>query len=58
MISVSGGARIRCARFAASGTETLLEHAVKALQGRLACLLDRGGMLAIGPSRSMQAREG
>jgi len=35
-----------------------LEHAVTALQGCLACLLDGDGMIAIGPSHSMLARDG
>ncbi len=39
-----------CAPYATFGTQELSEHAVKALEGRLACLLDHHGMIAVGPS--------
>jgi len=48
MIAAAGGDSIRCAPYATFGTEELSEHAVRALEGRLACLLDHHGMIAIG----------
>ncbi len=50
MIAAAGGDTIRCAPYATFGTPELSEHAVKALEGRLACLLDHHGMITIGPS--------
>jgi L-fuculose-phosphate aldolase len=50
MIAVAGGDTIRCAPYATFGTSELSEHAVRALEGRLACLLDHHGMIAVGPS--------
>ncbi|PSO23436.1 class II aldolase [Bradyrhizobium sp. MOS002] len=50
MIAVAGGDSIRCAPYATFGTVELSEHAVQALEGRLACLLDHHGMIAIGKS--------
>jgi L-fuculose-phosphate aldolase len=52
MIAVAGGDTIRCAPYATFGTQELSEHAVKALEDRLACLLEHHGMIAIGPSLS------
>jgi len=52
MIAAAGGDSIRCAPYATFGTAELSEHAVRALQGRLACLLDHHGMIAIGASLS------
>ena len=48
MIAVAGGDDIRCAPYATFGTPELSEHAVRAREGRLACLLDHHGMIAIG----------
>jgi L-fuculose-phosphate aldolase len=48
MIAAAGGDTIRCAPYATFGTAELSEHAVNALEGRLACLLDHHGMIAIG----------
>ena len=48
MIAAAGGDNIRCAPYATFGTEELSEHAVRALVGRFACLLDHHGMIAIG----------
>ena len=48
MIAAAGGDNIRCAPYATFGTPELSEHAVRALVGRLACLLDHHGMIAIG----------
>jgi L-fuculose-phosphate aldolase len=50
MIACAGGDTIRCAPYATFGTQELSEHAVSALQDRLACLLSHHGMIAIGPS--------
>jgi L-fuculose-phosphate aldolase len=50
MIAVSGGDDIRCAPYATFGTQQLSDHALKALEGRKACLLSHHGMIAIGPS--------
>jgi L-fuculose-phosphate aldolase len=52
MIAAAGGDTIRCAPYATYGTPELSEHAVKALDGRMACLLDHHGMIAVGPSLS------
>ena len=50
MIACAGGDTIRCAPYATFGTQELSEHAVKALEDRLACLLEHHGMIAVGPS--------
>ena len=50
MIAVAGGDTIRCAPYATFGTQELSEHAVRALEDRLACLLEHHGMMAVGPS--------
>lgn len=50
MVACAGGDTIRCAPYATFGTQKLSAHAVKALDGRLACLLEHHGMIAIGPS--------
>lgn len=50
MVACAGGDTIRCAPYATFGTQELSEHAVRALEGRLACLLEHHGMIAIGPS--------
>src|SRR5207302_6762764 len=52
MIACAGDDTIRCAPYATFGTQELSEHAVRALDGRLACLLAHHGMIAIGPSLS------
>lgn len=48
MVARAGGDSIRCAEYATFGTETLSQNAVKALQGRSACLLANHGMIALG----------
>jgi L-fuculose-phosphate aldolase len=48
MIAVAGGADIRCAPYATFGTPELCEGAVKAMEGRKACLLAQHGMIAAG----------
>jgi L-fuculose-phosphate aldolase len=50
MIAAAGGDTIRCAPYATYGTAELSQHAVKALEGRTACLLGHHGMIAIGAS--------
>ena len=52
MIACAGGDTIRCAPYTTFGTQELSEHAVRALEDRLACLLEHHGMIAIGPSLS------
>src|SRR5947207_12806298 len=52
MIACAGGDTIRVAPYATFGTQELSEHAVRALEGRLACLLEHHGMLAVGASLS------
>jgi len=52
MIACAGGDTIRVAPYATFGTQELSEHAVSALEGRLACLLEHHGMIAVGPSLS------
>jgi len=48
MIAVAGGKDIRCAPYATFGTQELCDHALRALEGRKACLLANHGMIAIG----------
>jgi L-fuculose-phosphate aldolase len=50
MIAVGGGNDIRCAPYATFGTQELSDHALRALEGRRACLLANHGMIAIGNS--------
>lgn len=48
MVAVAGGSTIRCAPYATFGTQDLSDHAVAALDGRLACLLGQHGQIALG----------
>ncbi len=50
MIAAFGGADIRCAPYATFGTAELSACAVRALEGRNACLLANHGMIACGPT--------
>jgi L-fuculose-phosphate aldolase len=50
MVAVAGGRDIRCAPYATFGTQELSDHALFALDGRMACLLANHGMIALGPS--------
>jgi L-fuculose-phosphate aldolase len=50
MIAVAGGKDIRCAAYATFGTQQLSDHALRALEGRNACLLANHGMIAVGAS--------
>jgi len=49
MIAAAGGPTIRCAEYATFGTEELSINALKALEGRDACLLANHGVIACGP---------
>jgi L-fuculose-phosphate aldolase len=48
MIAIGGGRNIRCAPYATFGTAELSAAAVKALEGRMACLLAQHGSIACG----------
>lgn len=48
MIAVGGGDSIRCAGYYTYGTQELSDAVVRALEGRLACLLANHGMIAVG----------
>ncbi len=50
MIGVTGGKSIRCAPYETFGTQELSDLAVKALEGRKACLLANHGQIAVGGS--------
>ena len=50
MIAAAGGANIRCAPYATFGTRELSDLALKALDGRHACLLANHGLIAAGPN--------
>jgi L-fuculose-phosphate aldolase len=50
MIALAGGKDIRCAAYATFGTQQLSDHALRALEGRKACLLANHGMIAVGAS--------
>lgn len=48
MIAAFGGTDVRCAPYATFGTAELAKHALKALEGRNACLLANHGMIVVG----------
>ncbi|MDR3496473.1 MAG: class II aldolase/adducin family protein [Ancalomicrobiaceae bacterium] len=48
MVAAGGGSSIRCAPYATFGTAELSDNAVKALDGRKACLLAHHGVIATG----------
>jgi L-fuculose-phosphate aldolase len=48
MVAKAGGDSIRCAPYATFGTQKLSDHALKALEGRKACLLANHGMIVLG----------
>ena len=50
MVAAAGGDSIRCAPYATFGTQKLSDLALRALDGRRACLLANHGMLAAGAS--------
>ncbi len=48
MMAAFGGTTVRCADYATFGTEQLSKNALKAMQGRSACLLANHGIIATG----------
>jgi L-fuculose-phosphate aldolase len=48
MVAVAGGSDIRCAPYYTFGTQDLSDAALKALDGRKACLLANHGVIAVG----------
>jgi L-fuculose-phosphate aldolase len=48
MIAVSGGDSIRCSDYYTYGTQELSDAVVRALNGRMACLMANHGMIAAG----------
>jgi L-fuculose-phosphate aldolase len=50
MIAVSGGDSIRCADYYTYGSQELSDAVMRAMEGRLACLMANHGMLAAGPN--------
>ena len=48
MIARFGGCTVRCAPYATFGTQALSDHALKAMEGRNACLLGHHGLLVFG----------
>ncbi|GLQ98423.1 class II aldolase/adducin family protein [Dyella mobilis] len=48
MIAVSGGDSIRCSDYYTYGTQELSDAVVRALDGRMACLMANHGMIATG----------
>lgn len=48
MVAMAGGDSIRCAPYATFGTQELSDHALAALDGRMACLLGHHGMIVLG----------
>jgi len=48
MVAAAGGSSVRCADYATFGTPELSNNALKALEGRNACLLGNHGMIAVG----------
>lgn len=50
MVAVFGGDDVRCADYATFGTQALSDAALRALEGRRACLLANHGLIACGPT--------
>ena len=48
MVAAAGGMNISCADYATFGTQELSNHALAALDNRLACLLAHHGVIALG----------
>jgi L-fuculose-phosphate aldolase len=48
MVAAFGGVDVRCAPYATFGTKELSVHALKALEGRMGCLLANHGMIVLG----------
>lgn len=47
MVAAFGGVDVRCAPYATFGTKELSVHALKALEGRMGCLLANHGMIVL-----------
>lgn len=50
MVAAFGGIDVRCSDYATYGTKDLSVHALRALEGRNACLLANHGMIVCGPN--------
>lgn len=50
MIGIGGGTTIRCSAYAEFGTQELSNVMLKALEGRMACLLGNHGQIAFAPN--------
>ena len=50
MVAFFGGTDVRCSDYATFGTKELSNHALRALEGRCACLLANHGMIVCGPT--------
>ncbi len=50
MVAAFGGNDVKCSNYAKYGTEELSQHALEAMQKRMACLLANHGMIVIGES--------
>lgn len=48
MVAAFGGSDVRCSPYATFGTKELSLHALKALEGRMGCLLANHGMIVLG----------
>ncbi len=48
MVAVAGGEDIKCSEYATFGTKEISRNAIKALEGRYACLLGNHGQLTLG----------
>ena len=46
MVAMAGGKDIKCAKYATYGTRNLSKNIIKALEGRLACLIANHGQIA------------
>ncbi|HSN21252.1 MAG TPA: class II aldolase/adducin family protein [Usitatibacter sp.] len=49
-VALAGGTDVRCAPYATFGTQALSDAALRALEGRRACLLAQHGLVAVGAS--------
>ena len=56
MIAVAGGDTVRCADYATFGTAELSANALRAMEGRTACLLANHGILTVGSDLAVALR--
>ena len=56
MTAVAGGPDIRCAPYATFGTPELSKNALQALEGRVACLLEKHGLISLGTNLDVAFR--